>query len=160
MRAAEQDPFRYGLDVDEVARRRRLVDEVGGEVEEMRTELQKAVAAKPPGGANGSALPDPSAFDGDEDGEGGYAAFEQQRQAEMMHEQDEALDEVFVTVGNLRDQADTMGRELEEQGEMLGEVDTLADRVGGKLTGGMKRLNTIIRKNEGESKRRRMVHSD
>ena len=66
-----------------------------------------------------------------------------------MHEQDEALDGVFKTVGNLREQADVMGRELEEQGEIIDEVDTLTDRLGGKLNGGMQRLTTIIRKNEG-----------
>jgi t-SNARE syntaxin family protein len=75
---------------------------------------------------------------------------EQQRQLELMHEQDEQLDGVFRTVGNLRQQADDMGRELEEQAVMIGEVDTLADRVGGKLQSGMSKLKYIIRKNEGE----------
>jgi hypothetical protein len=67
----------------------------------------------------------------------------------MMHEQDEALDGVFRTVGNLRQQADDMGRELEEQGEMLNDVDTVADRVGGKLQTGIKKVGWVIRKNEG-----------
>lgn len=112
------------------------------------------------GDGDGKALPSPSAYGplspddhGDGDGGGGdeYAAFEQQRQVEMLHEQDEALDGVFQTVGNLRRQADDMGRELEEQGDMLGDVDTLADRVGGKLQGGIKRVGWVIRKNEGLS---------
>ena len=63
---------------------------------------------------------------------------------------DEQLDGVFRTVGHLRDQANDMGRELESQAVMLGEVDTLADRVGGKLQGGMSRLKHIVRQNEGE----------
>ena len=150
MRVAEHDPSRYGLDVEEVSRRRRVVDEVGKEVEEMRLELNKVVATRGPG----AHLPDPAAFDdahGHKDDGEGYEAWEQQRQVEMMHEQDEALDGVFRTVGNLREQADTMGRELEEQGEILGEVDGLADRVGGKLAGGMKKMNHIIRRNEGMS---------
>ena len=141
VRADEKDPFRYGLDIEEVSRRGRRVEEVGGEVQDMRDELKKVVKH---GGPN--ALPDPSSFDQDDDA---YAALEQQRQVEIMHEQDEALDDVFKTVGNLRQQADTMGRELEEQGEMLDEVNNLTDRLGGKLQGGMKRLNTIIKKNEG-----------
>jgi len=147
VRAAEKDPFRYGLDVEEVGRRRRLVEEVGGEIEDMREELEKAVAGTQ-GRGGAMELPSPSAFDAEAD-EDGYAAYEQQRQVEIMHEQDEALDGVFKTVGTLREQAHVMGRELEEQGEMLDEVDTLADRVGGKLQGGMKRITTIIRKNEG-----------
>ena len=145
----EKDPYRYGLDIDEVGRRRRLVEEIGGEVEDMRAELAKTVANVQTKALDTTALPPPSAFDADSPDGDEYAAFEQQRQVEIMHEQDEALDGVFKTVGNLRQQADVMGRELEEQGEMLDEVDTLTDRLGGKLQGGMMRLNTIIRKNEG-----------
>lgn len=136
------------MEIEEVSRRRRLVDEVGGEVEDMREELTKAITGSQGQGKN-KPLPSPSAFDVDSPAEDGYAAFEQQRQVEIMTEQDEALDGVFKTVGNLRQQADVMGRELEEQGEMLDEVDTLTDKLGGKLTGGMKRLNTIVKKNEG-----------
>jgi len=143
----EKDPFRYGLDTEEVARRTRLVQEVGNEIEEMRDELHKATSGDGKNGGRGhDDLPDPSAFAAEDDS---YEQFEQQRQVEIMHEQDETLDDVFQTVGNLRQQADTMGRELGEQGEMLEEVDTLTDRVGGKLKGGMGRLNAVIRKNEG-----------
>ena len=76
-----------------------------------------------------------------------------------MHEQDEALDEVYGTVENLRNQANDMGRELEEQGEMLEEVDNLADRVGGKLQGGLHRVGDIIKRNEGEDSRLELEHS-
>ena len=148
VKAVEGDPFRYGLDIEEVGRRRKLVEEVGGEVEGMRRELQKAVAVSTTG-VNGHALPSPSAFDAVSPDDDDYGAFEQQRQVEMMHEQDEALDGVFKTVGNLRQQANDMGRELEEQGGMLEEVDTLADKVGGKLQNGIKRVGWVIKKNEG-----------
>lgn len=116
----------------------------------MRQELTKAVfGAQSKGqGTNGS-LPPPSAFDPDEPDADDYSAFEQQQQTQMMHEQDEALDGVFKTVGNLRQQADDMGRELEEQGEMLEDVDKLADRVQGKLANGIKRVGWVIKHNEG-----------
>lgn len=148
--------------------------EVGDEVEEMREELARTVLGAGDAGAgagvggeggrggqqkgDGRTLPSPSAYgrlspdDDNANGDGDeYEAFEQQRQVEMMHEQDEALDGVFQTVGSLRRQADDMGRELEEQGEMLEDVDTLADRVGGKLQGGIKKVGWVIRKNEGLS---------
>ncbi|MCJ1299202.1 hypothetical protein MMC08_001994 [Hypocenomyce scalaris] len=141
VKAVEGDPFRYGLDIDEVGRRRRLVEEVGGEVEDMREELLKTVA-------DARGLPSPSAFDADSPDGDDYGEFEQQRQVEIMHEQDEALDGVFKTVGNLRQQADVMGRELEEQREILEDVDTLADKVGGKLQNGIKRVGYVIKKNE------------
>lgn len=189
----ESDPTHYGLSAAEVARRRRLVQEVGGEVEDMREELAKQQAQIQAQGhgkgkkkkknnnrpatlsasnaaraAASSDLPPPSAFameDGsqsrraynsdDEDDESSgyedsdtYAEFEQQQQQMMMREQDQQLEGVFTTVGNLRRQADDMGRELGEQHEMLEETDRLADRVGGRLQTGMAKLGHIVRENE------------
>ncbi|KAK7953346.1 hypothetical protein PG996_014239 [Apiospora saccharicola] len=163
VKAVESNPAQYGLTTAELRRRQRLVQEVGGEVEDMREELSRAT-----GGASTSSsknknvrdatraansdLPDPNAFamdDGDDENGPDYnAEFEQQQQHMMMRDQDEALDGVFVTVGNLRRQADDMGRELEEQREMLEVVDNLADRVGGRLQTGVAKLATIARKNE------------
>lgn len=112
------------------------------------------------GGGNASTnLPPPSAFDNPDspteaaDGDDHYGAFEQQRQAEILQEQDEALDGVFRTVGNLRQQAGDMGRELEEQVEMLEDMGQVADRVEGKLQNGMKRVGWVLKHNEGEHAR-------
>lgn len=157
VKAVEHDPYRYGLEIDEVERRRRFVQDVSREVDNMREEVVKTVhnAQNKGKGAVADSLPHPSNFENEEDGEGdgpdGYAEFEEQRQMEMMHEQDEALDGVFKTVGNLKMQADTMGRELEEQAELLDDVDNVADRVGGKLQTGIKKIQYVIKKNEGKS---------
>lgn len=162
VQAVEADPSQFGLTAHEVARRRRLVHEVGGEVDDMREELSKAVAAGGrhnnknknfEGGGNGD-LPDPSSFavdadDGDGHGPEDYAAeFEQQQQQAMMREQDVHLDGVFRTVDTLRRQAGDMGRELEEQAEMLEATDRLADRVGGRLQTGMDKLKYVVKHNE------------
>jgi len=153
VKAVEKDPYRYGLEIEEVQRRRQLVQDVGKEVEGMHQELLDTVqdAHSKSKGADG--LPHPSNFDSDEEdmGDDDYGQFEQQRQQEIMAEQDEALEGVFRTVGNLRGQADAMGRELEEQAEILDEVDNAADRVGGKLQTGLKKIGYVIRKNEGEN---------
>ncbi|KAI0977040.1 SNARE domain-containing protein [Xylaria arbuscula] len=162
VRAVESDPSHYGLTAHEVSRRKKLVDEVGGEVEDMRDELARQTAtlasssSSRPSGSKAVAaaraaanedLPPPSAFALDEagsvQGDDNYAEFEHQQQLHMMREQDQQLDGVFVTVGNLRRQADDMGRELEEQDEMLKHVDTLADRVGGRLQTGMQKLGVV-----------------
>ncbi len=113
----------------------------------MRRQLPKTTALQQ---SNGQALPPPEAFDPDSPtGVDDYGAFEQQRQVEMMHEQDEALDDVFQTVGNLRQQANEMGRELGEQGEMLEDVSNVASRVEDKLQTGIKKIAWVIKKNEG-----------
>ncbi|KAF0638438.1 hypothetical protein FPSE5266_02784 [Fusarium pseudograminearum] len=125
VQAVESNPSQFGLSEHEVMRRKRLVQEVGGEIDDMHDELAKKMDA--------GDLPDPNAFAIDGEQEDNYTEFEQQQQMEMMHEQDQHLDGVFQTVGNLRRQADDMGRELEEQREMLDEIDTVADRVGGRM---------------------------
>lgn len=148
VKVVEGDPFKYGLDTAEVGRRRELVQERSREVEDVVRELRTSVAhdATTPG----SQLPPPSSFDPDSPETGDdYAAFEQQRQVEIMQEQDDALDDVSRTVGNLKQQADDMGREFEEQDEMLEEVGNIGDRLDGKLKQGMKKVEYVIRKNEG-----------
>ncbi|KIX94070.1 uncharacterized protein Z520_10096 [Fonsecaea multimorphosa CBS 102226] len=168
--AVESDPYRFGLDVAEVQRRRQFVKDVGDEVEGMRRELEGVTAdthvagggvyptstTPAPTGGSGTTkgpngrLPNPSSFedDHDQDDDDPYGAFEAQQQEMMMREQDEQLDGVFQSVGVLRGQAEDMGRELEEQGALLDEVDTLADRVGGKLSVGVKKVGEVIRRNE------------
>ncbi|KAK6596924.1 SNARE domain-containing protein [Botrytis cinerea] len=118
-----------------------------GEVDDMREELEKTMGvASSNSGIGGNAYNDDntgSPLDDD------YAAeFEHQQQMQMLKQQDEQLDSVFHTVGNLRQQADDMGRELEEQTGMLQEVETVTDRVSGRLQGGMKRMNKLVKENE------------
>ena len=151
VRAVEGDPFRYGVDIEEVGRRRKLVQDVGNELESILTELSKLVVrAQTKESGHDSSLPPPSSFDpNDPEGGDDYGAFEQQQQVHMMHEQDEALDGVYKTVGNLRQQADDMGRELEEQAEILDDTDKVAERVQGKLANGIKRVGWVIKHNEG-----------
>ncbi|KAK0760386.1 hypothetical protein N5P37_007471 [Trichoderma harzianum] len=146
VQAIESNPSQFGVSDHEASRRKRLVQEVGAEIQDMREELNKNIA----GGKGGNSdLPDPSSFQiGEGDGGDAYQEFEQQQQVEMMQEQDRHLDGVFHTVGNLRRQADDMGRELEEQNEMLEVVDDLADRVGNRLQTGMAKLGYVMRKNE------------
>ncbi|CAI4210379.1 unnamed protein product [Parascedosporium putredinis] len=161
--AAESSPDRFGLSEAEVRKRRRAVQEVRGEIDDMREEMAKGPGAGAGAGgkarakahAGGDDLPDPSQFalgDEGEDHDGGdddhYAEFEQRQQLHMLREQDTHLDGVFQTVGNLRRQADDMGRELEEQSGMLDVVDEMADRVGGRLQMGMQKLQYVMRKNE------------
>ncbi|KAL6902486.1 t-SNARE [Trichoderma evansii] len=147
VQAIESNPSQFGISDHEASRRKRLVQEVGAEIQDMREELNKNIASQSGGSGD---LPDPSSFaigDGDNGGDA-YTEFEQQQQMDIMQEQDRHLDGVFHTVGNLRRQADDMGRELEEQNEMLEVVDDLADRVGNRLQTGMAKLQYVMRNNE------------
>lgn len=128
-----------------MVRRKHLVDEVGNEVEDMREELLKHLSQ-----AKSRNKPLPPGMD-EEQAAGGddmYEEFEQQEQQRIMNDQDQQLDGVFRTVGNLRQQADDMGRELEEQAEIIEQVDSAADRVGGKLQTGLQKVGWVVRNNE------------
>ncbi|KAK4933855.1 hypothetical protein LTR66_015858 [Elasticomyces elasticus] len=142
IRAIEDDPYRFGLDAGEVKRRQKFVQDVSRELESMRRELNSSTNQSSIG------LPDPDAFSTAEPEDDSYEQFEHQQQQTMMREQDEQIDGVFQTVGVIRGQAEEMGRELDEQGVMLDEVDTLADRVGGKLEVGRRRITEVIRRGE------------
>ncbi|KAJ9617051.1 hypothetical protein H2200_000772 [Cladophialophora chaetospira] len=165
VQAVESDPYKFGLDVAEVQRRRGFVKDVGDEVEGMRRELEGVIGdthiAGPAtftattntsnnSGRAGGKLPAPASFEDEdrEDDDDPYGDFAQQQQEVMMREQDEQLDGVFQSVGVLRGQAVDMGRELEEQEVLLDDVDTLADRVGGKLQVGVKKVGEVIKRNE------------
>ena len=151
VKAVEGDPYKFGLDVAEVSRRRKLVEDVGREVEDMHRRLNETVN-KADGNKARTPLAHPDSFvNGDGEDDDDYGAWEEQRQTQIMHEQDQALDGVFQTVGNLRAQADTMGRELEEQAELLDDTENITDRVGGKLATGMKKLRYVVDKNEGKT---------
>lgn len=153
IRAIESNPSSYGLTIAELRRRQKFVQDVTSEIESMRRDIQTTTSTTST--TNGAYFPDPDDFqraagDGDDVDydEDNYAANEHAVQQTMMREQDEQLDDIYRTVGNLRAQGEQMGVELEEQGVMLGEVDTLADRVGGKLAVGTKRIGEVLRRNE------------
>ncbi|KAK6580476.1 hypothetical protein PZA11_006712 [Diplocarpon coronariae] len=151
VQTVQADPYRYGLEIEEVVRRQRVVEEVGSEVEDMREELASTSSQhqnQPPTQRSNSDLNQSQDRDQNLGQEDYNAAFQQEQQLHMLRAQDADLDSVFHTVGNLRQQADHMGRELEEQAEMLVVVDGLADRVGGRLQTGMKRMGEVVRANE------------
>ncbi|KAI5816940.1 syntaxin 6, N-terminal-domain-containing protein [Pyronema omphalodes] len=155
VKAVEKDPYKFGLDVSDVASRRRFVEESTGELEDMKEELASLDAE--------DSRPKYGGFVGDEDedfGErGGHvidasdpvSVFEHQQQQTIMREQEQQLEGVSRTVGNLREQAFVMGRELEEQQEMIESLDNDTERVQGKLGRGMRDLEKFIKANEDKA---------
>lgn len=150
--AAGRDPRRFGLDEGEVVRRRGAVEKIGGEIALLRKAAWGEVSSPTAGRRRrrSGLLEDGDVDSEEEEKEEGdeEEAQVQEEEAMMIAEQDEALEGVFTTVGNLRAQADEMGRELEEQGGLIDEVDVVTERVGGKLQDGLKRVEWIYRRNE------------
>ncbi|RKF75951.1 t-SNARE affecting a late Golgi compartment protein 1 [Golovinomyces cichoracearum] len=147
VQAVQSDPFKYGLEIEEVVRRRKLCDDVDAELQEMRASLGPTSSSPSiPKNRLGHFTMDPD--EAAEDTNNDYSVFAQEPQSQILAEQDTQLENVSQTVYKIRQQASEMGRELEEQAELLDRVDGLADRVGGRLQTGMKSLGTVIRRNE------------
>jgi t-SNARE syntaxin family protein len=60
------------------------------------------------------------------------------------------LDSVYNTVSSLRDQANVMSRELEDQSYLIEDFDRQVDTAGDKLRRGIKKVDWVIR-NNGET---------
>ena len=156
----ERDPYRFGLEIQEVAQRRRWLGEIEGEVSDMKEEVTKEASflgssdtkGKRTIYPGGKGVPEEDQYNIEGNGAGDpYSAQEQMYQQELMRNQDEQLEGVNRTVRNLRLQADDMGRELEEQAVIIEDTEAIAERVEGKLKKGVKGIDKFIRKNEGIS---------
>jgi t-SNARE syntaxin family protein len=101
VRSVEADPARFNVARAELERRRDTVDLFKNQIDEM---LEGISGTKSSPRLDESSREPPSAY-------------EQQLQEQMYEEQDYQLDDVYKTVGTLRDQARTMGDELEDQAE-------------------------------------------
>ncbi|KAJ3100650.1 Syntaxin-6 [Phlyctochytrium planicorne] len=72
---------------------------------------------------------------------------EQGVQQQIMRQQDAQLDEVMDTVGNLKEVAVVMNKELDDQTRLLDDLETSVDSTKGKLDMGMKRLKEFVNAN-------------
>lgn len=69
-------------------------------------------------------------------------------QEQMIREQDVHLDGIHKTMQNLHIQAQTMGDELENQGQLLDDMDEGMDTVVNKLARGRRQLEWVYEKNK------------
>ncbi|EJS42170.1 tlg1p [Saccharomyces arboricola H-6] len=69
-------------------------------------------------------------------------------QEQMLREQDVHLDGIHKTMQNLHIQAQTMGNELEDQGQLLDNMDEGMDTVVNKLARGRRQLEWVYEKNK------------
>ncbi|RKO96472.1 hypothetical protein CXG81DRAFT_12572 [Caulochytrium protostelioides] len=72
---------------------------------------------------------------------------EQQQQQQLMRRQDDQLDQVMHTVGNMKEVAYVIGRELEDQAVLLDDLEVKVDSASGKLQLGMNRMRDFIKSN-------------
>lgn len=69
-------------------------------------------------------------------------------QEQMLQEQDRHLDDIHKTMHNLHLHAQSMGQELEDQGQILDELDENFDSITNKVHRGRRQLEWIYEKNK------------
>ncbi|QLG72850.1 hypothetical protein HG535_0D05590 [Zygotorulaspora mrakii] len=74
--------------------------------------------------------------------------YENPFQEQMLREQDTHLDSIHHTMTNLHSQAQTMGEELQDQGQLLDEMDGNMDTLTNKLSRGRRQLEWVYEKNK------------
>lgn len=143
--AVQQNPAQFGLSQIQINQR---IDKVGS-INNQITDIQQTLvgirdAAMPLPRNQGQAPPPSSAnySDGVEE-----SADRQLLYQESIREQDDILDSVYATVSSLREQANTMGRELEDQAGYIDDFDMQMDRSGDHLRRGMARVDHVLRHN-------------
>jgi len=73
---------------------------------------------------------------------------QENQQQVIMKKQDQNLDQLSNTVGTLKDISNTIGVELKEHEDLLGELGTKVDHVDSGLKGIIKRVDTLIEKSK------------
>lgn len=138
--AAQQDPAAFGVDVTEINRRIQQVGQINSQVSDVQQQLADIRQSVKP-----TSQPPPvdEGFETVDMDQGARDMMLQQQVAE----QDTILDSVYETVTQLREQANVMGRELEDQAIMLDDFEQQADSTGDRLRQGLRRVDYVLRHN-------------
>ncbi|KAJ3064010.1 hypothetical protein HDU98_000234 [Podochytrium sp. JEL0797] len=167
VRAVSQNPSRFGIDAQEVARRKEFVETTRRAVDALKALVQEKKAApksrstsnQPPTASLGEKQKDSdrnqlmrgnsasknknSAANGTANNDN-FIDRESNMQQILMKEQDQQLDGVVSTVNNMKEIAIVMNQELDDQTALLHDLDVQVDTTQGKLDMGLKRLKTFI----------------
>lgn len=141
----QANPEEYGLDAVEIGKRIEQVGQINKQLNDIQQTLVHARNTRPTGEWTDH-VPglDPSLPGQDSNGNDEVRQLMYQ---EAMREQDTVLDSVHTTVNTLREQANVMSRELEDQAFLLDDFSHEADRAGDRLHRGMKRVEWVLANN-------------
>lgn len=138
--AVQSSPEQFGLSSAEIDGRIEQVGHINNQVTDIQEEL---LAIKSDTRRNTPAVQQEVAIE--EPG-----ASEEDRQLlfqSTLQEQDNILDEVERTVINLREQANVMSQELDEQAELIDDFETHVDSTNDRLARGVQRVNWVLKHN-------------
>ncbi|AOW01285.1 t-SNARE [Yarrowia lipolytica] len=137
--AAQGRPQQFGLSSEDIQDRSKQVAQLMSQLGQVQKEVSKIRNTGTPHGIYS---------DEPDDTEARTAGLTQQMYASQIEEQDNALDGVYNTVNSLREQANVMSRELEDQSYLIDDLDRHADSAGSRLQRGLKKVDWVVRKNQ------------
>ncbi|KAJ1527365.1 Syntaxin-6, partial [Nowakowskiella sp. JEL0078] len=154
IKIVEANPNRFRLDESEILGRRDFISKTRKSVLDMKTTVGNPTANKSRESVQRNALLSPIRNKVTESSSikkpisaSNFVENEQHTQAMIMRQQDDQLDGVLNTVHGLKEVAHVMGRELDDQTHLLGDLENQVDTTQGKLQLGIKRLREIIKTN-------------
>ncbi|KAG5360593.1 t-SNARE affecting a late Golgi compartment protein 1 [Yarrowia sp. B02] len=137
--AAQGRPQQFGLSAEDIQDRSKQVAQLMSQLGQVQKEVSKIRNTGTPQGLYSDSV---------DDTEAKTAGLTQQMYASQIEEQDNALDGVYNTVNSLREQANVMSRELEDQSYLIDDLDRHADSAGSRLQRGLKKVDWVVRKNQ------------
>lgn len=136
----QSKPSQFGLSEYEIDQR---IDKVGSLNTKLAAIQDKVTQVK-----RHHAKPDVDKISGALDSADGEGQVSSLMYAEAIQEQDAILDSVYTSVNTLRQQANVMSRELEDQSQLMEQFDRDMDATDSRLQGGLKRIQHVLRNSE------------
>eukprot|EP01135_Chromosphaera_perkinsii_P003922 Nk52_evm23s262 gene=Nk52_evmTU23s262 len=164
IKIVEQNPAKFRLTMDEIAGRKGFVSQTRSRIDEIRRSLEsgkndlqrnalmnnkgKGIASAAGGGLHGQGSPGRDRYrkldDAIQRDNSDFMREEQQRQMQMMRQQDQHLEQVGQQVGLLRNMGEDIGKELEEQRGMLDELDMDMDHTKHRLDNMLNKIDKVV----------------
>ncbi|KAF9351334.1 hypothetical protein BGX34_000646, partial [Mortierella sp. NVP85] len=159
VKAIIENPQKFNLTTRESNARKQFVDQTRRKVQDMRATLEKPVKIgsaqldrmalfEEAGPSSPKGYRKPSRRENTMYSNSKFIEQEALQQQELMQEQDQQLDGITHTVINMREIAQTMNTELQDQSMLLDDLDEHVDRTSGSLQKAMRRMNHFIKQNE------------
>lgn len=136
---ASVDPAKFNLTTEELASRRKWINNTRRQVEGMKETLRTAISAISQTPAH---LPDNKYQTANE----GFVRGEVEKQQLVMRQQDDQLEDIEAAAARIARVGKEIGQELEHQEKLLNELDEDVDTTQSRLRAAGKKMQEIIKK--------------
>ncbi|CAM6127636.1 unnamed protein product [Calypogeia fissa] len=149
---AERDPARFSIDVAEIERRKKWTSSTHNQIFTIRKALQNSAdvsagrSQQPGNRREFSRLPDDTTTKRAAPRENESFNYESDRQALMMREQDDDLDDLSDAVGRIAEVGLVIHTELSSQDTLIDELDKDMDHTSNRLDFVQKRIAAVLKK--------------